>query len=372
MIRVFRRYRTRRRLMALWKECCHFVNVRGDICDPSVLQQLKAARDQLRDALRRKNDAGAMDAATRCAFLLGKASPPKSFPRLRENIEVLAVALAVAMGFRTYFLQPFKIPTGSMQPTLYGITVAPAERPGLSDRFPLNIIKLALFGERFISIRAQTSGIVSANDVRFDIRTRQIIFYIARIPHKIHRNMVRHFQLGQYVHRGQILATGRVHYGDHIFVNKVAYNIRRPRRGEIVVFNTDHIRYPGVMTNTFYIKRLVALPSERVSISPPYIMINGRPLQDPPVFTGLLLNSRAGYTGYQLPNRIPGAPPPLLSTPSDSLTLEPGEYLLLGDNSGHSLDGRYFGPVNRTLLVGPAVFVYWPLSRRWGPLVWGG
>src|SRR5262245_20879837 len=43
----------------------------------------------------------------------------------RENIEVLLVALTVAMGIRTFFLQPFKIPTGSMQPTLYGVTSNP-------------------------------------------------------------------------------------------------------------------------------------------------------------------------------------------------------------------------------------------------------
>jgi len=221
------------------------------------------------------------------------------------------------------------------------------------------------------SIRAKTSGIVSANDVRFEIRTRQIVFYIARIPHKIHRNMIRHFQLGQYVHRGQILATGRMHYGDHIFVNKVAYNIRRPRRGEIIVFNTDHIRYPGVMTNTFYIKRLVALPGERVSISPPNVLIDGHRLEHPPVFTTLLHDVRAGYSGYQLPNPIPGAPPPVLGTVLDSLTLKTGQYFMLGDNTRHSLDGRYFGSVDCRLLVGPAVFVYWPLSRRWGPLRWG-
>ena len=40
----------------------------------------------------------------------------------RENVEVLLVALTVAMGIRTFFLQPFKIPTGSMQPTLFGVT----------------------------------------------------------------------------------------------------------------------------------------------------------------------------------------------------------------------------------------------------------
>ncbi len=50
---------------------------------------------------------------------------PHPHPAWRENVEVLLVALAVAMGIRTFFLQPFKIPTGSMQPTLYGVTSVP-------------------------------------------------------------------------------------------------------------------------------------------------------------------------------------------------------------------------------------------------------
>ena len=52
----------------------------------------------------------------------------------RENVEVLLVALAVAMGIRTFFLQPFKIPTGSMQPTLYGVTSVPDYTPDVTTR----------------------------------------------------------------------------------------------------------------------------------------------------------------------------------------------------------------------------------------------
>ena len=60
----------------------------------------------------------------------------------RENVEVLLVALAVAMGIRTFFLQPFKIPTGSMQPTLYGVTSVPdfGRRTGLEQAAMANLV----------------------------------------------------------------------------------------------------------------------------------------------------------------------------------------------------------------------------------------
>src|SRR5437879_8705650 len=59
----------------------------------------------------------------------------KPYPNaaFRENVEVLLVALAVAMGIRTFFLQPFKIPTGSMQPTLFGVTSFPEYGHGFEE-----------------------------------------------------------------------------------------------------------------------------------------------------------------------------------------------------------------------------------------------
>ena len=74
---------------------------------------------------------------------------------------------------------------------------------------------------------------------------------------------------GDRVVAGQVIATGRVRQGDHIFVNKVRYHFTRPKRGQIIVFDTNYIPQKerlGIRPDTFYIKRLVGLPGEAISI----------------------------------------------------------------------------------------------------------
>jgi signal peptidase I len=56
----------------------------------------------------------------------------------------------------------------------------------------------------------------------------------------------------------------------------------------------------------------------------------------------------------------------VLGTATNRLKLSASQYLPLGDNTLYSLDGRYFGPVERQHIVGPAFAVYWPFSKRWG------
>jgi signal peptidase I len=166
-----------------------------------------------------------------------------------------------------------------------------------------------------------------------------------------------------FVQSGQILAQGRRRLGDFLFVNRMAYNFRRPVRGDVIVFSTQDVRYPNVRTNDHYIKRLVALPGEKVSLRSPYLEINGTKLTEPEPFRRLLTESGlyAGI-GYS----APGAMDAWLAPQNQPRTLSATQYLPFGDNTDHSLDGRYFGPIEQKRLVGPALCVYWPFGSRWG------
>lgn len=138
--------------------------------------------------------------------------------------------------------------------------------------------------------------------------------------------------------------------GDHIFVEKIAYHFRSPRRGEIVVFRTDEIqKLPEFSRGKFYVKRVVGLPGERVGISPPHVLINGRAI------TSL-------STQYALPSSAASFET-VLAKEDDSMQLGPDEYFVLGDNTLGSLDSRYWGAVRRKAIVGRVVKVYWPLDR---------
>ena len=72
----------------------------------------------------------------------------------REWLDTLVVAISVAMCFRAYFYEPFNIPTGSMQETLWGYhTVANVEK-GTWDVFPLSMLKWLWTGERVVDYKA--------------------------------------------------------------------------------------------------------------------------------------------------------------------------------------------------------------------------
>lgn len=358
----YARRRARKAAHRLLRDAKHLRHMREDVAPPHVMARTLAAEEALRRACRHGSAEEIRAKMNEVGAALEGLAPAHDQPRLRENLEVLVVAVAVAMGVRTYFVQPFKIPTGSMQPTLYGVTVQPQIGRRWYDYFPVNLVPLALFGERYREVRARADGRV---EMMFGDPEEPVRLLVGGVPHDLPRSMILHVQPGRsVVRKGDLLASGRVRLGDHIFVNKVIYNFARPKRGDIFVFSTAGIQYPRIRQDSFYIKRIAGLPGENITLDPPYLYADGRPIREPEPFRRLQ-RKELGYHGYQWP-MTDGRLPLALGRPGQVLRLKENEYLPLGDNTLSSLDGRYFGGVDRRNIVGPAFMVYWPFGSRWG------
>jgi signal peptidase I len=281
-------------------------------------------------------------------------------------LEILVVAVAVAMAFRAYFVQPFKIPTGSMQPTLYGIHSRPAEKEGITDRMPLKAAKWLFLGEWYREVMVKAPGQLSQGIDAGPDSPSVRYYYVGPIRYGLPKDAKLNYEPGTYLSVGNILWSGIVTAGDHVFVDKVRWNFCRPKRGGVMVFSTDGI--PMLMQGTHYIKRMVGLPKDEISISAPYLIVNGRKLMEPESVAKIAEKippyDKPPYGfGYIPPLNTTGG---LLRTPGEVLALREHTYFGLGDNTGNSFDGRYWGTVPEHNLVGPAWLVYWPFSVRWG------
>ena len=352
----------RRKLRKIVRELLHHTRslrrLREDIMPSAEVGRLRKIEGALSAAIHH-GDEGALSVASEQAHAaLVAMTPVKPYSWLRENAEVLLVAMGIAMAFRAYVAQPFKIPTGSMQPTFYGIHYAPRPYQAWRDAYPMRLANWLLTGEwhtRFVSqAYGALRGPLSSDGTSY-------LYEIGGVMHLLPRNLALRVRVGESVEPGQLLAEGVKINGDHIFVNRLIWNFRAPRRGEIMVFSTDNI--PTLADKkTHYIKRMVGLPGESISVQPPKLLVNGHVPEGP---AGLLFNQdrQPGYTGYSLPSQ-PGDH--YLSTTNSVARLGAGEYLAFGDNTLNSADSRYWGPVPQQNLVGPAMLIYWPLSERSG------
>ena len=361
---IITRYRERRRLWkyakSLVHEARHVRHMREDVTPAADLDRLGAAEQRLADALRGCDEGPVRSAAEAVEQAIPSVRPARPHSWFRENYEIILVAFVVAWGIRTYFLQPFKIPTGSMQPTLYGIHYAPANGPALIDRFPLSLVSRAVFGRAYVEVRAQSSG-TATRDPRSQTGGGIDAIDIGGRAHAIPRDLRLRVAPGEYVVQGQLLASGLRFNGDHIFVDKVRWNFRPPRRGEIMVFNTDGIQ--NIQPNTHYIKRLIGLPGETIGVRPPDVLVNGKRVDAPATITRIE-NRMPGFFGYQFAEKW--APVKRIAALGDTIHLTAQQFLGFGDNTRNSYDGRYWGPVPEKNMVGPALLVYWPFSERWG------
>lgn len=345
--------------------------MKDDLISEETRNRLLDLQKDLKAHLKAKRLAEGVALADNAATLAKQVHPaPRGAYAIRENVEVMLVVMAVALGFRTYFFQPYQIPTGSMQPTLYGITSTTDYTPDWTDKIPARWGKFLLTGSRYKSITAKATGTMPPENSRgrWERRDTYYVITIGGRKHKIHQDLI-YKELpvpalnkrgvlhdgfpapGSLVKKGDLLTRGLLKQGDHIIVNRISVNFARPERGDIVVFSTKGINSPGVRPNSAYIKRLTGLPGEIISIRGGKLYADGEPVENPEVFVRQYEDET--YSGY--------APrPDGLST----FLLEENRFLMMGDNTYHSLDGRYFGGVDGDNILGTGVFVPWPFFNR--------
>ncbi len=121
---------------------------------------------------------------------------------------------------------------------------------------------------------------------------------------------------------------------DRLFINKFAYRFEDIHRDDVVVF-----LYPQDHSKS-YIKRVIALPGDKLRIDHGTVWVNGVALTE---------------------NYVPGKYQDDRSQPE--MIIPPGEYFVMGDHRSISSDSRDFGPVSRPLIYGKAAFVYWPMDQ---------
>lgn len=387
----------RKRAKSLCTHASIVWNMRRDLLSVDEAASLKASAEALSRLRRTTRDIDVLQAGIdETEALCERAAPRRALPGLRELVETLVVAFGVAMAFRAYFFQPFKIPTGSMQPTLFGHHSEYCERPEWYDFMPFKPITWIFTGRWYTEVVAPTSG--RANVYTDRNRAPGYIFIQAaghefKVPQDAYdRGEIRLGAGGAagladaggghaavthgMVRAGDRIWSGYSIAGDHVFVNRFKWYFRPPRRGEVMVFSTDG--NPHLAQGEFYIKRLVGLPGETISIQAPYLAVQGERVEAPDTILRVSERRPSATRGYDYPGYryaglheffSPGTGSRAicpLGQEGDSLTLGPLDYLPMGDNTGNSYDGRYWGAVKRRRLVGNASCVYWPLSVRWG------
>jgi signal peptidase I len=360
------------------------INSQRDILAPQAIDAMNTVTRQTREAI----DSGADDATLRKRMEeLEKAAAKwiKPYPNAewRENIEVFLVAIVVAMAIRTFFLQPFKIPTGSMQPTLFGVVEKDLRfeptftMPGMLKRFWDAVVH----GEIYHQIIAPEDGqVVHVDPIQHVFFINKQVIWVRygqsqEVPITLWGGPDDRLELYAWggplpsFRKGEPIICLEDTTGDHLFVDRFTYNFRKPDRGEIIVFKTKGIALIHDQ-DQFYIKRLIGLPGDAVSIGEDrHVRINGHRLDaSTPHFENVYgfnpasLPQDSHYSGHVLDSRSN------LTRPDNTLEVPDHAYAVFGDNTVNSFDSRYWGTVPQQNVIGKGFFVYWPITDRFG---WG-
>ena len=302
-------------------------------------------------------------------------------------LDVLAVAFGVAFGLRALFVQPFQIPTSSMQPTLFGIHYIDREASAPHRN---------AFVKFFTPLGASDAKIVSPRDyATVDSDPVPVVRpWLSLLPSLLHPgsfyrtgsllslggqnfllpgeeprdNIFRYLPEDprtRTYRQGETVFDGWLSSGDHLFVDRVSIHFKPLKRGEVFVFNTEGLysSHGAPLTGYYYIKRLVGLPGDTLRLQDGHLYIrpkNANSFLPAETFNASFAKVYSGLGGYQ------GHQPMGRLEENVEFTVPDDCCFALGDNTANSLDSRDWGPLPMKNIIGRAFFVFWPISRRLG------
>jgi signal peptidase I len=414
---LFRRFR-------MAAELCHqagkLLNHQRDQLSPEAISKLREAITNLRTAMHSSyNRATLEENIAKLEETGSRKLIPYRSPGMRENVEVALFAVAIAMSVRTFFFQPMGIPTGSMQPTLYGITKG---NLGQAETMPTGVnswVQHFLAGVSYhhlvsegnwqlINLESPRKSFLFFNKQRLTFRdtdtNNEIVRDISPPMNSGDSMLGSGRALSEYVlnshnnytyKKGEHVINMYRESGDHLLIDRLTYNFRKPNRGEIIVFETKNIA--GIENDLFYIKRLAGLPNEKIRIGDDrHLVINDKrldasdhpfeliysfdvaeeiPLAQDSLFSGhvnqkvfqQVLDERRKTVARQNgvdPSRIrisyAGNISPNFMDGSHEFQIPQNRYLALGDNTVSSKDSRDWGSLPAKNIFGKASFIYWP------------
>jgi signal peptidase I len=403
--------KTVRQATDMKRQVVMLLNEQRDILKAENIERIEGAIASMNAVLRANPGKEAIQKEMASLETVANANfKPYASAAIRENVKEIMVAITTIMAFTNFFLMLTKIPTGSMQPTLYGITDENIlDKPEIPN-FLGRVKDYWVSGIQYNYFVAPVDGVFEGAEA-----PRTVFPFVQKQRFKFAGQFHTLWFPGEglfgfsesgpqmravvkpgVVKKGDYVFATKVYAGDHLLVDRFTYNFRKPDRGEIVVFKTRGIE--GLVQDQLYIKRLVGLPGETVQVGDDqHLVIDHHRLsasdrrfewvysfdvtKDPlanaktpddwndarahtsrkPPYRGHV-NDKVARDLYHFGNGLA----PLFADGTSTFKIKEGHYMAMGDNTLNSRDSREWGDFDRKNMIGKCWFVYWPITDRFG------